>query len=56
MVPKYAKSDNWGFPDVRDPQTGSRRGWYLNCDGGEAILEITFHGMDNELGLFMASN
>lgn len=39
----------WEVVVFKDPDTGRRRGWYLNCEN--AILELTFYGFEVELGL-----
>jgi hypothetical protein len=39
----------WEVVVIKDPDTGRRRGWYLNCEN--AILELTFYAFESELGL-----
>jgi hypothetical protein len=39
----------WEVVVFKDPDTGRRRGWYLNCEN--AILQLTFYGFEVELGL-----
>ncbi|KAH6905603.1 hypothetical protein BKA70DRAFT_1107454 [Coprinopsis sp. MPI-PUGE-AT-0042] len=41
----------WEVVVFMDPSTGRRRGWYLN---GEGTLQLTFYGLDTELGLIKA--
>ncbi|KAH6897812.1 hypothetical protein BKA70DRAFT_1116107 [Coprinopsis sp. MPI-PUGE-AT-0042] len=41
----------WEVVVFKDPSTGKRRGWYLK---GEGTLQLTFYGLDAELGLVKA--
>jgi len=42
----------WEVIVFRDPATGTRRGWYLNC--ADQIVNVTFFGFHQDIGLTRA--